>query len=252
MTHLLIKPYLRLKRTLFKHLPTGTKQRTKRLGQTLFFQTANSVQFSSEWYLCARKNPRIMLSTPSLRSFPNVAIETVPTFVWIIRGETHSIISQKRSAFRPNRSYGLQTKDERKRFVPVSPRWKQYNAIQLYCLCVEKFARARGFIFFSFLVLIVEYLSVCCLIKGLPPIFAHCFWTFQLSNNNNKRRSVQDVLIFSSEHRSQFCVRLMLCFYCLADFMLQPWYKLYLQKESVVCLDLWMQTFLPSGGMCDN
>ena len=30
-------------------------------------------------------------------------------------------------------------------------------------------------------------------------------------------------------------------FYCLADFMLQPWYKLCLQKESVVCLDLWMR-----------
>ena len=44
--------------------------------------------------------------------------------------------------------------------------------------------RARGFIFF---VLIVEYLSVCCLIKGLPPIFAHCFWTFQFKQQQQQK-----------------------------------------------------------------
>ena len=37
------------------------------------------VQFSSRWYLCARKDR--MRSTPPFRSFPNVAFETLPTFV---------------------------------------------------------------------------------------------------------------------------------------------------------------------------
>ena len=39
------------------------------------------VQFSSRWYLCARKSPYAL--HPSLRSFPNVAFElTVPIFVF--------------------------------------------------------------------------------------------------------------------------------------------------------------------------
>ena len=45
-----------------------------------------TVQFSSRWHLCARKGPYgHMRSTPSLtlrRSFPNVALETIPMFVW--------------------------------------------------------------------------------------------------------------------------------------------------------------------------
>ena len=32
----------------------------------------SSVQFSSRWYLCSRKSPYIMRSTPSLRIFPSV------------------------------------------------------------------------------------------------------------------------------------------------------------------------------------
>ena len=40
------------------------------------------VQFSSRWYLCAQKSPYgHMRFTPSLRSFPNVAFETVLMFV---------------------------------------------------------------------------------------------------------------------------------------------------------------------------
>ena len=31
------------------------------------------------------EKPIIMLSTPSLRSFPNVAFETVPMFVWLTK-----------------------------------------------------------------------------------------------------------------------------------------------------------------------
>jgi len=40
-----------------------------------------SVQFSSRWYLCAQKTH--MRSTPSPRSFPNIAFETVPMFIWL-------------------------------------------------------------------------------------------------------------------------------------------------------------------------
>ena len=89
-TYLLIKPHQRLKRTLFKHLPTGTKQHTKHLGQTLFSKQQiqfRMVSMTSKKPMCA--------PPPSLRSFPNVAFETVPMLVWIIRGETHSIRSQK-------------------------------------------------------------------------------------------------------------------------------------------------------------
>ena len=39
------------------------------------------IQFSSRWYVCARKSPYAF--HPSLRSFPNVAFETVPMFVWL-------------------------------------------------------------------------------------------------------------------------------------------------------------------------
>ena len=40
-----------------------------------------TVQFSSRWYLCAWKSPYALY--PSLRSFPNVAFEMVPMFVWL-------------------------------------------------------------------------------------------------------------------------------------------------------------------------
>ena len=37
------------------------------------------VQFSSRWYLCARKSPYALYHVS--QKFPNVAIETVPMFV---------------------------------------------------------------------------------------------------------------------------------------------------------------------------
>ena len=43
------------------------------------FVSTSSVQFSSRWYLCARKSPYAL--HPSLRSFPNVAFETVPMLI---------------------------------------------------------------------------------------------------------------------------------------------------------------------------
>ena len=45
-----------------------------------------SVQFTLRWYICANKNSYIyiyMRSTPSLRCFPNVALETVPVYAWL-------------------------------------------------------------------------------------------------------------------------------------------------------------------------
>ena len=39
-------------------------------------------QFSTRWYLCARKSPYALHSV-SLRGFPSVAFETVPMFVWL-------------------------------------------------------------------------------------------------------------------------------------------------------------------------
>ena len=39
----------------------------------------SSVQYSSRWYLCARKCPHAI--HPPLRSFANVAFEAVPVFV---------------------------------------------------------------------------------------------------------------------------------------------------------------------------
>ena len=40
------------------------------------------LQFSSRWYLCAGESP-YMRSTLSLRSFSNIAFETVPILVWV-------------------------------------------------------------------------------------------------------------------------------------------------------------------------
>ena len=45
----------------------------------LFSVQFSSFQFSSRWYLCAQEAH--MHSTPSLRSFPKVALETVPMLV---------------------------------------------------------------------------------------------------------------------------------------------------------------------------
>ena len=49
------------------------------------------IQFSSRWYVYVFRKAHhiIMRSTPSLRSFPNVAFETVPVFVWLMMFLSH-------------------------------------------------------------------------------------------------------------------------------------------------------------------
>ena len=55
----------------------------------------HSVHFSSRWYQCTQESPYIyMRSTPSLRSFSNVAFETVPTLVRLTMTLSRKIIER--------------------------------------------------------------------------------------------------------------------------------------------------------------
>ena len=49
-----------------------------------------AVQFSSRQHVCARKSPH---STPSLRSFPNAAFETVPMFVFLTMALSRPVVA---------------------------------------------------------------------------------------------------------------------------------------------------------------
>ena len=42
----------------------------------------SSVQFSSKWYLCARKSSLLRAPPIPLRSFPNDTFEILPAFIW--------------------------------------------------------------------------------------------------------------------------------------------------------------------------
>ena len=49
-----------------------------------------SVEFNSRWYLCARKSPYDIRSTPSFRKFPNVAFETIDGLLSSFQGRSSS------------------------------------------------------------------------------------------------------------------------------------------------------------------